>query len=687
MTDIDNTVQFCMQKIDEIKSHEVGAIIQKLDEAVLGSSDEDVLARQKEIEALLIRIRDDFLIPNLEHEQFFFDYLSLGRIMHKAGLKKLSTPAVKGIEDKMKKLLKGEKNDWRKLLIHSMMFTAQCFTKPFKAARKSYISSLFFLDLHVIMSSEQNVNAVLHSMKLLFEDSAEMVDEVLNNVYKNSFWQKSTYEQKSSLLWVVSVMWNVYLHEFSFMKFYDKWKEFFYKAMEKKEDELVFFLHFPLSHIYLNIAQTDEQFARFNEEVELPFAEYVKDYCARNGIEPVKKPFKRKDKMKVGILVDRVVLSSPIKITLSFLHSLMENAPEFEMNIYDLEYVEKSKSKKEIVGDLGLLKANYVSNHELIDDRNKGHYYSHVNKCLRLRERIIEDDIDILVLAGNNREQFNFLFTSRTAPRQIFWSHGNYTYDIPGIDERMTHVTVLQEDQDYIELKGYNFKPLQHYMMEPFYNPEVDEFELQTHMRKYPSETVKLGYIGRLMKVESEEYLQAVVEIMKNNPDTIYIACGVGTSQMLQRIFGENDLLERLYLPGVVNPHIYGRIIDLVLNPFPFAMGEALGEYRSKGKIEISLNSTYNVSEDDIRSTMNNFVEIVRRDNEENAERMAEAVRLFPVSSTVEEYIENAGRFIQDKELREKVGRDYSKLHMYHFHINPSKMVSSFRKIIEGISR
>lgn len=105
--------------------------------------------------------------------------------------------------------------------------------------------------------------------------------------------------------------------------------------------------------------------------------------------------------------------------------------------------------------------------------------------------------------------------------------------------------------------------------------------------------------MGRLIKLEGEEYLETVSEIMKLCPETVYVVCGVGGQDNINAKLDSLGLKDRFYFEGWVEPKIYNHITDVYLNTFPDPSGEALNEYfkLNKGQGIVSINKTDLVSD------------------------------------------------------------------------------------------
>jgi hypothetical protein len=102
-------------------------------------------------------------------------------------------------------------------------------------------------------------------------------------------------------------------------------------------------------------------------------------------------------------------------------------------------------------------------------------------------------------------------------------------------------------------------------------------------LKKYGKNTVILGTIGRLIKIDSEEYIKVIAEIMKQNPNTIYLACGEGNKEsILKKLKKYNIDKNRFIFTGQINPHVYGWVIDIWPETFPLYQGVSQEEFISK---------------------------------------------------------------------------------------------------------
>jgi len=165
-------------------------------------------------------------------------------------------------------------------------------------------------------------------------------------------------------------------------------------------------------------------------------------------------------------------------------------------------------------------------------------------------------------------------------------------------------------------------------------------------LEQFGEDTVFLGTIGRLIKIESEEYLRVISEIMKQNPNTVYLACGTGNKEKVENLMEKVGIdLKRVVFTGQVNPHMFGWIIDVWINTYPLVQGVSQEEYHEKG------NGIVIQSELIIK---NNFI----TDYEELKKEYKDKMELFL------EFFELSGveKNINRDEIRLKIYKKYNKI-------------------------
>ncbi|MEA2049978.1 MAG: hypothetical protein U9O56_04535 [Campylobacterota bacterium] len=359
----------------------------------------------------------------------------------------------------------------------------------------------------------------------------------------------------------------------------------FLKAIELKQSDLVFYLYTPLLYSHNTLATTQDELKLFNDEVETKLSEYIKTVMIPfHNLKPNNQVQKKdkNSKIKVAFIQERIFEYSINKVFKSLLKVLQENKDErYEFVILDINFAELNSAPKEVekIKEFGF---KYVDLHKKFVGEQIP-FYSTVSKAIAIREYIIDEKFDIII-GGNGRPEFNFLYTTRTVPKQIYWSHGNYNYDYDDIDIRIKHGYIGDNEEIH---NGYKFLQFPDFIESKELNPDTEAEMILKEKELYPKNKIVLGTIGRLVKLNNRDYLKLILDIMIKYPNTIYLACGSGDKKNIQKNIQEYNLEDRWFFPGQINQHIYGHIIDILPNTFPNNQGLSALEMVAKGKMNI----------------------------------------------------------------------------------------------------
>lgn len=433
----------------------------------------------------------------------------------------------------------------------------------------------------------------LHILEVGSVGFSKFVSDYLNNSrveiesvlpILEKLWDKDFYfsldktERRSTFNWSLHSLWLVqkYFNHPSWVSLYPKWKDIFYEHIARDECDEAMYVHFFIYHKMGNSFQTQDEWKMFNDEIDRPASEYYGAWCERANLPKCKASVSGGKKI-IGFLQDRLVMNSPFKVQYSLWKALLDNEEfkaQYDIKIYLMGYFEKSGNDEESIGMVQRLGIDVFDG--ATPFYAAGIYHSHLGKSLYIREQILSDNVDILISPNNGYDISDFLVAGRVAPRQIFWSHGNSAYDIKNIDRKITHL--IYED-------GNNgFEHFEMTIAALFRDRQASIHEAEEVRKLFPDDKLILGTIGRLVKIDNDQYLNTIKNIMTENKNTIYLACGSGNTDNLKKRISELGLSDRFYLPGHVDPHIYGYVIDLWLDTFPMHQGESMSEYSSKGR-------------------------------------------------------------------------------------------------------
>ena len=356
--------------------------------------------------------------------------------------------------------------------------------------------------------------------------------------------------------------------------------------------DLALYLQFFIYHICGNSFSKQEQWQEFNTEISQYATPIYTEFAAKflphlPGLDSAS--HSSKGRKVIGILRDRFVENSPFKVEYSLIKNLLANAEfkqHYEIRIYCMSLVEKSENNPEAIAKFAALGVETI---DIGLGFNKaGFYNSHLQKALALREIMLKDEVAMLISPNNGYGISDFLLASRCARVQVFWTHGNFVYDISGIDARLTHIC---NNQKHIIHNGFSFCGIPVQMDRSFYNPNVPQ-ELVANARVcYVDSSAKqpvylFGVIGRLVKIDSLAYLRSICAILEQNPHWSFLACGLGNEgEIKQKISQINpQLLPRFFFSGYVDSAVYGHILDFWADSFPMEQGESRIEYVAKGR-------------------------------------------------------------------------------------------------------
>ncbi len=479
-------------------------------------------------------------------------------------------------------LLKKEKNFEEAIFIHLF----------FKCKKENFKDSFYFFEIFANSIQKLFEKIIAYIFNLRFLDLNENIQ--LEAIYKMWYSSFSLFHDNEASKYAYKMLLKL-----------------FHQALHYKKTEVAFWLYYNPLHYFKtgttsNIDKSNEE---FKNEVEKPLERYIlQELVPKYNLVPNEKPINKNGKIKVAFVMQRIIKHSTIDVFYSLVKALMNNKNnQYEFIIYDLSFAEANGSDINVIDKFIELGIEYIDLHNEIFG-NYNHTYSIVEKCIKTREKLIKDEIDILI-GLHTRVEYIFLYATRTVPIQIYWYHSsNSQYDIKGIDYRIKHGFIGAKEESINNIKFLQFPD---YISKEQLSAKIDKQLIISLRNSYPKNTIILGTIGRLVKLENDEYLNLIIKVMKENKNTIYLACGAGDKNLIIEKIKDKEVLKRWFFPGYVNSLLYSNIIDIWPNTFPNNQGLSTLEAVAKGALNIQMITNHFSNEDSKLSP----VEIIFQEN------------------------------------------------------------------------
>lgn len=476
----------------------------------------------------------------------------------------------------------------------------------FEGIIREYIMLVSLIDINLPLSLE-HTHFIVETFENLNVNMPLLIHALKAQQDVQVYFTYPPQARRSILNWQLHCFWNVgvYFNHNQWLELYPLWKDMFYTLLERGDVEGIdeaMYMQFFIYHICGNNFHHQEQWREFCADIDRVAARHYEAFAKTQGIYGVKmhqdsQNSQNKGKKTIAFLRDRLVANSPYKVEYSLLSNLMnDNAfkEAYQVKIYTMKLLEKSVDDEGIINSYRQLGIEVV---DVVSHLNtKGFYNSHLQKALCIKTALNNDNVEILISPNNGYGISDFILASRSAPLQIYYSHGNFVYDLPCIDYKMTHIC---QNKLHITHEGYEFLGVPVKMQERFYNPPLSTKEKQEICQireRFPKDSILLGSIGRLMKLHSIEYWECVIDIMRSFPQSHYLACGGGNSKLICDVIYKvcpkeaEIFLERVHFMGYVDSKIYGHIIDIWLDSFPLEQGESRIEYAAKGGLNLVMS-------------------------------------------------------------------------------------------------
>lgn len=310
-------------------------------------------------------------------------------------------------------------------------------------------------------------------------------------------------------------------------------------------------------------------------------------------------------------------------------------------------------------------------------------------RYLYLKEFLVEQEIEILVWVCLT-VHMSFAFGLRIAPIQIWYTSSYYRGLINKEIDKRVLTTVLADGV----FEGGNRWDILNFSITSLCKNEADiRYEIASLKKSLMGDKFHniIGVLAREQKLQDKSYIEAIAQVLKRNPDTLFVWTGTRHDETVQRHIRDFDIADQSKYIGWIDTSIYVHVLDVFMDTFPFPCGLTLYQAMAAGKASVSLRTDDAMSmgiHGQLSSVFDPSGDF--EFEEERAARIRQIFgddgHLFLLMSTVDEYVEAASLLISNRNQRTAVG-DANRDLAEEFLLDPLKMSQSFDRIVGSYLR
>ncbi|MBU0899819.1 glycosyltransferase family 4 protein [bacterium] len=402
-----------------------------------------------------------------------------------------------------------------------------------------------------------------------------------------------------------------------------------------------------------------------SKEAEEAYRE-ITGVCKKKIAYLLKKPTKKKDKINLAHVVGNLIddTHSPSKLVKGFIN--FHDYERFNLSVFSSEvYVKRDNPCFPVYNTLP---SSYRRAPKLVSlmKEKKVKFFatpvdgSQTESALILAQELISNDIDIAIFHSSMASSIDCIVAGlKTVPLQIVLSHGGDVRS-GGIDAVLyLNETPYEVNKDYWKKRG-----VKAFSLEGFF--DVDE-ELKGTLPKkeefnIPKEAkVLITASNHLEKRLSEEFLEVVVKILKENKEAYYLVVGRGNLDKQKDLLQRAGVVERVIFTGPrQDAPLLIKMADVYLNEFPAGGGFTTLEAMAAKKPIAAMN----YSQEHTQCIAANYI----------------GKDLAIKSKDYQGYLELTNKLIRDEEYRLSIGEKMRK--RYEEKHSPLEVVRDYEEVI-----
>ncbi|MDH5545020.1 MAG: glycosyltransferase family 4 protein [Gammaproteobacteria bacterium] len=272
------------------------------------------------------------------------------------------------------------------------------------------------------------------------------------------------------------------------------------------------------------------------------------------------------------------------------------------------------------------------------------------DKLLMIKEKLRAASFDALVWVSLG-VYMPFAFAMRIAPVQIWWAMKYHSIKLPSIDGYITGYSISK----FKHIDGHIWRTSR-YGISDWYDSGLAD-EASTIAKSYGENKTILGSFGREEKLDSPPFIESVCQLLKNNPNTVFLWTGRTELPSIKQLLTKHGVEKQSHFIGWVNTKVYAQVIDIFVDSFPFPCGYTAFEAMAAAKPVVFFDSR-EAYETGINGMIKPVIdgEMGTPEEQEDIRNIFQGSDLYPLASNTEQYISLTQRLIDDPEFRNAVG-------------------------------
>lgn len=327
-------------------------------------------------------------------------------------------------------------------------------------------------------------------------------------------------------------------------------------------------------HLYWQADSTIIGVAPVNDTVVQPFSDFLKEtFTEQDQYHP---PVRRHTRPRIGYFVNFThvaPIAAGVTLFISIINGHAQACPDHDIFIYTYRPGDMEPFVAAVAGSKAVYRHLLVGGDE--------------DNLRNLRDLIRSDELDYLITDAATGIS-TYLYEVRCAPRQVYAYMGFCCWRIKNLD-LVYGFTFPWRDWMGFDPDRYLTGPVALESSRSL--REATPEELAEARARFPKDVKILGFFGRFIKV-TEDYLAVVARILKAHPNVVFFAAGFGDPSIFDDILADPEIGKRVHTHvSPVDVSVYGRIVEMMLDSFPFAGGNILREMLFLGKPVVALHT------------------------------------------------------------------------------------------------